>query len=157
MRSRGTGCIPCPIRGGGEYALVFRTQVLRAHPFPVFQGETFVTESVLYDRLEMAGYTLVSLDAVLQICEYQPDGLSSSTYRLMARNPTGYQVYHAQRIDLAVSWKERVGHCIRYQAFYAMSGDARYRYQGPHRVLAALMRLPGLAGAYYYRNKAELA
>lgn len=139
----------------GEYALLFRTEVLKRYPYPEIKGERFVTESVLYDRLELAGHTVCPVDGVLQICEYQPDGLSSDTYRLMAQNPTGYQIYHAQRIDLALSWKERIGHCTRYQAFRAMSKNKENDYQGRYRLLAALMRLPGLAGAYYYRNRAE--
>ena len=141
--------------GKGEYALLFRTEVLRRCPFPVVQGERFVTECVLYDRLELAGYTVCPLPEVLQICEYQPDGLSSNTYRLMKNSPTGYQIYHAQRIDLARSLRERLGHCIRYQAFYAMSRNKEYCYSGRHRLLTALMYLPGLLGACYYRNKAE--
>lgn len=142
-------------RGGGrgEYALVFRTGLLQRFPFPEIPGERFMTEAVLYDRLELAGYTICPLDKVLTICEYQPDGLSSDPYRLILQNPAGYQLYHTQRIDLAVSLKERVGHCVRYQAFRRMSGNKEYMYQGKHRLLAALVWLPGAAGALYYRSK----
>ena len=141
--------------GSGEYALLFRTDVLRTMPFPEIRGERFVTERVLYDRLELAGHTLCVLDKVLQVCEYQPDGLSSNSYRLMAQNPTGYQIYHAQRLDLVSSWKERLGHAVRYQAFSIMSKNERYRYRGKYRWLTELMYLPGAFSAYYYRNKAE--
>lgn len=140
---------------GGEYAFVFRTEVLKEFPYPIVAEERFMGECVLYDRLELVGYTVCPLPEVLQICEYQPDGLSSNTYRLMAKNPAGYQIYHAQRIDLARSLRERLGHCIRYQAFYTMSKNKEYRYRGRHRLLTALMYLPGRLGAYYYRNKAE--
>ena len=141
--------------GWGEYALLFRTSVLREFPFPVIAGERFVTESVLYDRMEQAGYVVSALNAVLEVCEYQSGGLSSSPYRLMLSNPVGYQIYHGQRIDLVRSLKERIGHCIRYQAFRRMKRDDHYRYAGPHRGLTALMWLPGVVGAMYYKSKAK--
>ena len=139
----------------GEYALVFKTSVLRQFPFPVIPGERFMGECVLYDRMELAGYTVCPLNEVLEVCEYQPEGLSDGFYRLMLSNPVGYQIYHGQRIDLVHSFKERVGHCIRYQAFRHMKNDDHYRYTGPHRGLTTLMWLPGLAGAMYYKRKAK--
>lgn len=142
-------------RGGGrgEYALVFRTELLRNFPFPEIPEERFMTEAVLYDRLELAGYTICPIGKVLTVCEYQPDGLSSDPYRLLLTAPGGYQIYHAQRIDLAVSWKERLGHCVRYQAFRRMSGNREYMYHGKHGLLTALAWLPGAAGALYYKSK----
>lgn len=139
----------------GEYALAFKTSVLKQFLFPVIPGERFVGECVLYDRMELAGYTVCPLNDVLEVCEYQPDGLSDRFYRLMLSNPVGYQIYHGQRIDLVRSLKERMGHCIRYQAFRRMKRDDHYRYAGPHRGLTALMWLPGAVGAMYYKSKAK--
>ena len=64
--SRDYGC-------AGEFALTFPTAFARKFPFPVFEGERFVTESVIYDRMEADG-TLFLLPQVTNICEYQPDG-----------------------------------------------------------------------------------
>ena len=141
--------------GKGEYALLFRTDILKQYHFPEISGERFVTESVLYDRLELEGYTVCPLDAVLEICEYQPDGLSSNPYRLLLRNPGGYQIYHAQRIDLVPSFGERLRHCISYQAFRRMSGRRGDDYRGRHRILTACAWLPGQLGAIYYQYKGK--
>ncbi len=137
--------------GAGEYTLVFRTEMAKAYPFPVIPGERFVTECVVYDRMDLDGHRHAILDKVLQICEYQADGLSSSIYQTLRNNPTGYQIYHAQRIDLVKTAKERLRHAIGHRAFRTLSGNKDYRYQGNHRLLVAAMALPGLLGAVYYR------
>ncbi len=35
----------------GEFTIIFRTEYAKRFPFPVFQGENFITESVVYDRM----------------------------------------------------------------------------------------------------------
>lgn len=141
--------------GGGEYALLFRTEVLREYSFPVIPGERFMTECVLYDRLELAGNTVCPLNEMLEICEYQPGGLSSHPYRLLLQNPGGYQLYHGQRIDLVLTFRERLRHCVSYQAFRSMSGRRGDCYRGRHRLLAACAWLPGQLAAVYYQYKGK--
>ena len=140
---------------GGEYVIVLFTLLAEKFPYPVIENERFIGECVLYDRLDLDGYTICPLPEVLEECEYQPDGLTSRFYQMMLRNPGGYQIYHAQRIDLAISFRERLRHCISYQAFRRMSGRRVDGYRGRHRILAACAWLPGQLGAIYYQYKGK--
>lgn len=72
----------------GDRAEVFRTSALRQYPFPKFEGEKFMTESVLCFRMARDYKSLFTHDA-LYVCEYQDDGLSSSTQKLYNNNPLG--------------------------------------------------------------------
>ncbi|MEG2118970.1 MAG: glycosyltransferase family A protein, partial [Pseudoflavonifractor sp.] len=45
-------------RLGGEKAEVYKTRLLREYPFPEFEGETFITEAVVWDEIAAAGYKL---------------------------------------------------------------------------------------------------
>ena len=137
----------------GEFSFVFRTVLLEQHPFPEIKGERFVTESVLYDRLDTL-YRLKLLDKVLTVCEYQADGLSHNTYAIMLNNPTGYQLYYAGRLDMAQTFKERIGYALRYQAFYQLAkAEKTYAYRGKHRVLVALVKPFGFLLKHYYLRK----
>ncbi len=141
--------------GAGEYALVLRTEILRSYPFPEIEGETFMGESVVYDRLGLEGFTMAITNKVIQICEYQEDGLTSSIYQTLKNNPTAYQIYHMQRIDLVNSFVERVQHSIRYRAFRRLSKNKEYAYCGKRKFLVWLMTVPGFFGALYYRRRTK--
>lgn len=140
---------------GGERSLVFKTEVARAYPFPLIQGEKFVGESVVYDRIGARYNFLVSND-VLTICEYQNDGLSSNIYRLFVCNPSGYVLYYSQRIDLPYPKIKRFEYAIKYNAFRFLSRKNerfKYKYTGKHRLLIALTLPIGLLAAGYYKKK----
>lgn len=137
----------------GEFSLVFRTELLRKNLYPVIENEKFLGECVLYDRFELKGYTFCPLPAVLTICEYQEDGLTSQIYSSLLKNPTGYQIFHMQRIDLVKTWKERVRHSIQYEAFRCISHNMGYRYHGKYKWLVMLAHIPGVMGAQYYKKK----
>ena len=67
---------------GGERSLVYRTDILKNNLFPVIDGEKFVTECVVYDRIDQ-NYKLLILNEVLTVCEYQADGLTSNIFKTM--------------------------------------------------------------------------
>lgn len=139
------------LRCGGEYAMAFRTDVLRQYPFPVIPSERFMTEEVLLDALELAGYTVMPSSIVLILCEYQPDGLTANISRIMKRNPAGYCLYFMQRIDLQPSWKSRFLIAGKYRCFCLFAGKKKTPYRGKHPVCAALAAPLGLLFWVYYK------
>lgn len=136
----------------GEKTIIYKTEVLKTHSFPVIENEKFIGECVLYDKLDDLG-PMYLLDKVLTICEYQEAGLSNLFLKIMLNNPIGFKVYHKQRIDMVSSLKERIGHATRYNAFKFMSSDTKYNYHGKHRVLAFLTIGLGFLLKLYYLSK----
>lgn len=82
----------------GETTLVFRTEILRQHPFPEFPGEKFIPEAVLYDQIDQ-DHELLLIPKVLTLCEYHPDGLTAGVRRIRRENPRGWLYYYQQRIS----------------------------------------------------------
>lgn len=62
----------------GDKAEVFDTEVLRAHPFPEFEGELFVTEGVCWNAIAADGYKLRWYQEPIYYCEYLEDGLTKT-------------------------------------------------------------------------------
>lgn len=118
----------------GEFSLVFPTELARQFPFPVFAGERFVTESVVYDRISPVCPMLL-LPAVVTLCEYQQEGYSSNANAVMARNPAGYCLYFMQRMDVLPSVKGRMISAGKYWCFRFISGNQTLKYRGKHRLL----------------------
>lgn len=123
---------------GGERSLVFKTSIAQMFPFPEETNEKFITESVVYDRL-YGKYGFIVSNDVLTICEYQSEGLSSNPRALMLRNPAGYKLYFAQRIDMTPSFIERISYILRYHAFRNMYDGSAYNYNGKHKLLVTLL------------------
>lgn len=81
----------------GETTLIYKTYVLSQYHFPVFDGEKFIPEAVVYDQIDQH-YPLYVLPKILTICEYHDDGLSHSVDLLRKNNPKGWLLYYQQRI-----------------------------------------------------------
>lgn len=75
---------------GGDKKNAIRTDVLCEFPFPVFDGEKFIRESIVWDKMAKK-YSFRYINEVIQIIEYQADGLSSNPFRLRVNNPQGFR------------------------------------------------------------------
>lgn len=133
----------------GEYTYIYPTEIAKAAPFPVFAGEHFVTESVVYDRLDKI-CKIKFLPKIITICEYQADGYSASVNKIMKENPTGYSLYFMQRIDLAVCFRQRLVYAGKYHAFRIFS-PTKLPYNGSHKLFTALCRPIGRLFWFYYK------
>lgn len=134
----------------GEFSIIIRTDFARKFPYPVFEGEKFVTEAVVYDR--MTAETKVSLlSQVITVCEYQEDGLSNNMNRIMKANPAGYCLYFMQRIDMQDSFKNRIITAGKYQCFCRLAKKQMSKYTGRHPVTVAAAKPLGLLFLIYYK------
>ena len=62
----------------GDKAEVYRTELLRQHKFPEYDGEYFVTEEVMYQEIAALGKKLRWFNEPIYVCEYLEDGLTKS-------------------------------------------------------------------------------
>jgi len=90
----------------GDTTLIFKSNILKKHLFPVFEGEKFVTEAVVYDQISQK-YEMKLVDKILYVCEYLADGYSKNIMSVYKRNPKGYMFYFTQKIENAKSFKDR--------------------------------------------------
>lgn len=140
----------------GEFSLIYLTKVLREYMYPVVIKEKFMNESIIYDQLDQVG-KLYLLDEILTICEYCDDGYSNNFLKVVLENPTGYKLYYKQRIDMAITIKEKIGYILRYHAFRIMSKDERFGYVGRSILLVHILKPLGfLAYLLYERKKRKL-
>lgn len=77
----------------GDKAEVFYTSVLRKYPFPSFEGENFITECVVWDKMAEDGYLLRFFNEVIYYCDYFPDGLTAQGMRAFINNPKGWALF----------------------------------------------------------------
>ncbi len=98
----------------GDKAEVFFTKLIQKYPFPVFPGEKFLTEAIVWNRIANDGYKIRWINQGLYICRYQPDGLSMNSNINLAFK--GYTLF----IKELLSYKETVfSEKIRWLGVYA--------------------------------------
>lgn len=78
---------------GDSGAEAYRTDILRAHPFPHFSGETFLHEALVWNRIADAGYTIRWHPVVVYHYEYQEGGLTDNGLSNHVQNFRGYSLY----------------------------------------------------------------
>lgn len=140
----------------GEFTFIFKTDIAKKYLFPVIDSETFMGERVVYDQIDQQG-KMYLFNHVLTVCEYCEDGYTQNFMRVVLNNPTGYQIYYKQRIDMAISFKERIGYIVRYHAFRRMANSDKYVYNGRKKILVASLYPAGyLVYKLYMRKKREL-
>ena len=98
----------------GDKAEVFWTDVIKCFPFPVFEGERFLTEAVVWNRIANAGYKLRWVNKGIYYCDYRADGLSMNVNSLDSFE--GYTLYIKELLTYdQLVLKER----IRWTGVYA--------------------------------------
>lgn len=109
----------------GETIIVFRTEILKENLFPVFDGERFVTEAVVYDKIDQEHEVLL-IDHLLYICEYLDDGYSRNILKVHRESPKGYIYFLTQRVGYAKTLSDR------YTAIaYYLAGCWKVKYKKP--------------------------
>lgn len=143
---------------GGDSVGLYRTDVLRDHPFPEDLGR-FVTEAIVWYRIA-ARYRARFVDEVLLVKEYQPGGLSDrlgATRALVEASPS-LLVYHRELLgyDRPMPRGERVrsyANVVRH-ALHA-GRDPRVELRGTPSRSLRLVALP-LGVALYRRDRHRL-
>lgn len=99
-----------------DMAEIYRTDILKKYPFPEYDGEKFITEGVVWDKIAYDGYTVRWFNKIIYICDYLDDGLTKAGRRIFIENPKGYSHYIRQQMNYKnMNLKQRY---ICYYEFY---------------------------------------
>ncbi len=101
----------------GDMAEIFKTKVLKEFPFPVFEGERFCPEALVWNRIA-AMYQLRYFSKVLKIVEYLPDGLTAKIAKLRHRSPVASTMYYSEFTRLDVHFVQKVKGAINFWRFF---------------------------------------
>ena len=92
----------------GETLRLYKTTVLKEFPFPEIPGENFVSENVVFDKIDKK-YKMLTIPEVLYLFEYQNDGLSSCIKQTNKDNPIGYSLSLRSAAETALTIKKKIG------------------------------------------------
>lgn len=72
----------------GELSLIFKTDLAKKFEYPIFEGEKFMLESVVFDRMDDEYKFLFIGDSIVN-AEYREDGLTAQGRKILLNSPKG--------------------------------------------------------------------
>ncbi len=105
----------------GDKFEVFYTDVLKENKFPEIEGENFMTEAVVWNRLSYKGYYIRWFNDIAYICDYLDNGLTDNRDKLIRKNPKGYSLFIRECVEnKSITIKQKLG----YYSYYYVSCKA---------------------------------
>ncbi len=106
----------------GDLAYVFSRKVMLSNLFPVIEGEKFVPELYIWNKISDQGNILYFPNDAIYLCEYMPDGYTENFWQNLRRNPKGFGLFYRAQFFRERSFVAklkcliRAGQCYFYAA-----------------------------------------
>lgn len=79
----------------GDKSEIFKTNILKENKFPVFRGEKFCPEALVWNRIAL-NYDMVFIGQIVYYCDYQIDGLSSKIIEIRKSSRQATLLYYKE-------------------------------------------------------------
>ncbi|MEZ9898978.1 glycosyltransferase family 2 protein [Vibrio breoganii] len=83
----------------GDKVEIFKTKLLKDNKFPIFPGEKFIPEGLLWLHYTIQ-YKLEYHDIAIYECEYLQDGITNNKNAIIRNNPLGFISYYSYLLSL---------------------------------------------------------
>ncbi|MDT3498735.1 glycosyltransferase family 2 protein, partial [Bacillus toyonensis] len=133
----------------GDKKLVYRTELTKKYPYPIFKNEKYVGLAYKYYMLDQQ-YEMLLMNEALCYVEYMADGSSMNMLNQYRRNPKGFAFYRKELMKLPFTnrlFKYR--QAIHYVSSSFISRNRKFIQESPCKGLT-LCALPFGAILYSY-------
>lgn len=137
------------IKGDKKY--VYRSELTKRYPYPIFEGEKYVNLAYKYCMLDLE-YKMLLLDEVFCYVEYMEDGSSKNMLKQYVRNPKGFAFWRRKAMELPfgnTSYKYR--QAVHYVSSCLISGNWLFMKETPRKLLTILAIPLGIFLYFYIR------
>ncbi|ATD54284.1 glycosyltransferase family 2 protein [Clostridium chauvoei] len=137
----------------GETALIFRTKYLKENYFIKFEGEKFLSEEILYNKLDNIG-ALYIINRVIYIMEYLEDGLTKNYKKLWKQSPRGVLELLNSRYKKSREIKgvKKFYRCLRVILVlnsFCLNRKINIKENTPNKILSTLLIIPSYVVSYF--------
>lgn len=141
----------------GDKKLVYRTELTKRYPYPIFQNERYVGLAYKYYMLDKE-YEMLLMNEVLCHVEYLPDGSSLNMIRQYRKNPQGFAFYRKELMKLPfVSLSFKYRQAIHYVSSSLLSSNRNFLKETPKKGLTFLAIPFGILLYLYISSKTRAA
>ncbi|HDR7516908.1 glycosyltransferase family 2 protein [Bacillus mobilis] len=119
----------------GDKKLVYRTELTKKYPYPIFKNEKYVGLAYKYYMLDQK-YEMLLMNEALCYVEYLPDGSSMNMLNQYRQNPKGFAFYRKELMKLPFTnrlFKYR--QAVHYVSSSFIAKNKRFIKESPCKVL----------------------
>lgn len=132
---------------------VYRLSILKQYRFPIFKGEKFITEAILFDQLTLKNKLLYT-NFPMQIKEYLPGGLTDNQTKIRVNSPNGTLAYYRLRYHMSRKLIYKLKALVNYNRFLIHAKINRVALVDP--VLKRSYLVSPIALLLYLKDKCKL-
>lgn len=136
----------------GETALIFKTKYLKENLFPKFDNEKFLSEEVVYDKLDKIA-PLIVLNKIIYNMEYLDTGLTKNYIKMWKSSPKGVIYLLRSRYEQVKGikgWKKfyRFIRVILVLNAFCINRKIPVLRNSPNKILSIILMIPSLGVSY---------
>lgn len=128
-------------RSTGDKWGVNVTDILKRYKFPIIEGERFIAESIIWNRISLA-YSSRFVNEKLCIKVYRNDGLTQSSVRVRVNNPRGTSMVYLEEFKLLKGLVYRFKSAINYVRFALRTNEMEIIFPSYKSSLLMICALP---------------
>ncbi|WP_226667488.1 glycosyltransferase family 2 protein [Metabacillus litoralis] len=119
----------------GDKKLVYRSELTKKYPYPIFENEKYVGLAYKYHKLDEE-YPMLLMNEILCVVEYLPDGSSLNMLKQYRVNPKGFAFYRKELMKLPfVDMKFKYRQAIHYVSSSLISKNKDFIKESPFKLL----------------------
>ncbi len=141
----------------GDKKLVYRTELIRQYPYPIFKNEKYVGLAYKYYMLDQE-YEMLLMNEVLCCVEYLPDGSSMNMLNQYRKNPKGFAFLRKELMKLQfASSLFKYRQAIHYVSSSCIARDRKFIRETPCKILTFLAIPFGIILYCYIMRKTRIS
>lgn len=122
----------------GDKKFVYRSDLTRNYPYPIFEGEKYVGLGYKYAKLD-EGYKLALMNKEVCVVEYMEDGSSRNMLKQYRKNPKGFAFIRKEdMMNQKTNLKFKVKASIHYVSSSLISKNKKYIKESPCKFLTII-------------------
>lgn len=136
----------------GDYKLVYRSDLLKREPYPMFEDENYVAIGYKYFKLDRE-YKMLVLNEIIYRHEYLDDGETKNKMKRYITAPKGYMVYRREMMPLMHNLRLKWWQATHYVSSAIFAREKRFIKKSGCPWVTILAIPSGIALNLYIRYK----
>lgn len=127
----------------GDKKFIYRTELTKQFPYPIFEGEKYVNLAYKYCKIDLS-YEMLLMDEIVCFVEYMEDGSSRNMFSQYIKNPKGFAFWRKEAMSMPLGG---LGYKFRQAVHYVSSSlilkNKNFIKESPRKFMTLLAVLPG--------------